>query len=92
MTDLYTIKGSHFGSLTEPAIRNVELCEDDYPKRCLQPREACEQSPARVQWRLLAQSKDSAQANSQGSFLRLFVLLCGMTLSVENISVFCHKK
>ncbi|MBR5982235.1 MAG: hypothetical protein IK025_00735 [Bacteroidales bacterium] len=22
---------------------------------------------------------DSAQANSQGSFLRLFVLLCGMT-------------
>ena len=40
MTDLYTIKGSHFGSLTEPAIRNVEMCEDDCPK-----------SPARVQWR-----------------------------------------
>ena len=51
MTDLYAKRGCHFGSLTEPAIRNVELCEDDYPKRCLQPREACEQSPAMEQWR-----------------------------------------
>ncbi len=36
---------SHFGSLREHAIRNVERCEIGYPQRCLQPREACEQSP-----------------------------------------------
>lgn len=24
--------GRHFGSQTEPAIRNCELCEDGYPK------------------------------------------------------------
>lgn len=38
---------SHCGSLSEPAIRNGELCEIGYPQRCLQPREACEQSPIR---------------------------------------------
>ena len=32
MTDIYAKRDCHFGSLTEPAIRDVELCEDDYPK------------------------------------------------------------
>ena len=41
----------HFGSLTEHAIPTVERCEDGYPKRCLQPREACEQSPLSTQRR-----------------------------------------
>ena len=40
MTDIYAKRDCHFGSLTEPAIRNVELCEDDYPK-----------SPISTQWR-----------------------------------------
>ena len=41
----------HFGSLSEHAIRNGERCEIGYPKRCLQPREACEQSPISTQGR-----------------------------------------
>ena len=41
----------HFGSLSEHAIRNEERCEIGYPKRCLQPREACEQSPISTQGR-----------------------------------------
>ena len=44
-------RGRHFGSLTEHAIPTVERCEDGYPKRCLQPREACEQSPLGTQGR-----------------------------------------
>ncbi len=48
----------HFGSQTEPAIRNCELCEDGYPKRCLQPREACEQSPLCTNGRLLSSCRD----------------------------------
>ena len=50
--------GRHFGSQTEPTIRNCELCEDGYPKRCLQPRETCEQSPFGTNGRLLTSCRD----------------------------------
>ena len=48
----------HFGSLSEHAIRNGERCEIGYPKRCLQPREACEQSPLCTNGRLLTSCRD----------------------------------
>ena len=64
----------HFGRYNEPAIRNGELCELTCPKRSLQPREACEQSPLKT-----VIEGDSVQTGSQDSFLRLFALSYGMT-------------
>jgi len=53
---------SHFGSLSEHAIRNEERCEIGYPQRCLQPREACEQSP--LDYRLEIPHKQAHKARS----------------------------
>ncbi|MBR4583379.1 MAG: hypothetical protein IKO34_06155 [Bacteroidales bacterium] len=39
----------HCGNQSEHAILDEERCEDGYPQRCLQPREACEQSPNSTQ-------------------------------------------
>ena len=42
----------HCGRYNEPTIPELELCELTYPQRCLQPREACEQSPLCTDGRL----------------------------------------
>ena len=55
----------HFGRYNEPAIRNGELGELTCPKSHLKT----------------VIEGDSVQTGSQGSFLRLFALSYGMTLS-----------